>query len=117
MLGRIVPIELGGKTRYLKYGFNALVELEEALGCGLQDFLGLLQGGAKLKDLRAILRAGLLHEDPALTDEAVGNLLDEAKDLSALGVAIKTAFEAAFPPPPADVKARVPGRKAGASKN
>jgi hypothetical protein len=98
MLGKLVPIELGGKTRNLKYGFNALVDLEETFGISIQDFLGVLKTGAKLKDLRTILWVGLLHENEGLTQKQVGDMIDGYQDFVVLGQAIKAAFEATFPP-------------------
>ena len=107
MLGKLVPIELGGKTRNLKYGFNALVDLEETFGISIQDFLGVLKTGAKLKDLRTILWVGLLHENEGLTQKQVGEMLDQSPDFSALGQAIKAAFESAFPPIEKKVKPKL----------
>ena len=115
MFGKTVPIQLGGKTRNLKYGFNALVDLETSLGIPIQGLLQVLTTKATLKDMRAILWVGLIHEDKTLTPEDVGNMIESLSDYEAIGVAVKTAIEAAFPAP--EPKATIPGRKRGASKN
>jgi hypothetical protein len=93
-----VPIQLGGKTRTLKYGFNALVDLEDTLGIPIQDLMKVFSRGAKLRDLRAILWVGLRQEEPGLTQDDVGNMIESAEDFKAIGEAIRAAMEAAFPP-------------------
>jgi len=92
-------IELGGKTRNLRYDFNAFVALEEALNISIAEIGALLTGSVKLRDLRAILWAGLIHEDRALTQEDVGKAIGGMQDMAALGVAVRAALEAAFPAP------------------
>ena len=108
---KTVPITLGGQTRNLKYGFNALVTLEETFGVKINELLTTLAGGLRLSDMRAILWAGLIHEDKALTPEAVGDMIDGVEDIAAIGTAIKAAIEAAFP------SAEKPKVRARASKN
>jgi hypothetical protein len=111
-----VGIELGGKRRALRYDFNALVALEEELKISIQDLGSLLGGSVRLKDLRAILWAGLIHEDAALTPKSVGALIGSPKEMAELGKAIRTAIEAAFPP--SEPELTIPGRKRnGGSKN
>jgi len=91
-----VSIKLGDKTRHLRYDFNALVALEETLGSPISEIGTLVSGSVRLKDLRAIVWAGLLHEDSGVTENDVGNWLD----LSMLGEVadkIRQAFEAALP--------------------
>lgn len=91
-----VPIELGGKTRHLRYDFNALVALEDVLGIPISDIGNIMAGSVKLSDLRAIVWAGLLHEDKSLTPEAVGDKL-ELSQIVYIGDKVREAFEAAFP--------------------
>lgn len=70
------------RPRHLHFDFNALVALEKATGRNvLADGLVSDAGsGAGLKvsaaDLRAMLWAGLLRDDPALTLEQAGRLID-----------------------------------------
>ena len=111
-----VNIELGGKTRQLRYDFNALVALEDELNISIQDIGKLLGGAVKLRDLRAILWAGLIHDDATLTPKAVGAMINGVKEMADLGKAIRAAIEAAFPP--TEPTALIPGRKnRGGSKN
>lgn len=70
-----VIVELD-QPRKLRYGMNQLVALEEALGVPLSE-LGRVKMG--VKELRLFLWAGLSWEDPSLTLEKVGELVDEAK--------------------------------------
>lgn len=72
-----VPIVLSdGKERHLKYTLNALVEIEDKYGTVDAGF-ELLDKGS-IKAARFILWAGLIHEDPALTEVEVGALMDMA---------------------------------------
>ena len=113
MLKESVNVELGGQTRQLRYDFNALVALEDELKISIADIGMLLSGSVKLKDLRAILWAGLIHADESLTPKEVGAMIGSVEDMKVLGEAIRQAIEAAFPP--ADKKAVV--KKLRASKN
>jgi len=78
------------KERHLKYDLNAMIVFEELTG---KDIIELFDGAFKkikaakegkavkgkifsLADTRALLYAGLKHEDPALTQEKVGEMID-----------------------------------------
>lgn len=65
-----------GKERHLKYTLNALVEIEDKYGTVDAGF-ELLDKGS-IKAARFILWAGLIHEDPDLTEIEVGSLMDMA---------------------------------------
>ena len=69
---KLVPIMLD-KERHLKYDLNAFIELEEAYG-SIEQALNNLSSG-KLKAVRALLWAGLIHEDETLTMKEVGSLM------------------------------------------
>lgn len=107
-----VPIELGGKRHLLCYDFNALVAISEELHISLDNIGNLLSREVSLGDLRAILWAGLIHEDEMLTPKAVGAMIDLKKDLKGLGAAVREAVELAFPP----AEAVAGERKNGASR-
>lgn len=110
-LGNIVTVELGGKTRRLIYDFNALCALEEDLDLPIVDLVKYLTGKVRLKDLRNILRVGLLHDEPSLTAEQVGSMITDIQDFDAIGKSIKASLESAFPPaPPATVINKKSGR-------
>jgi hypothetical protein len=88
-----VPITLD-KERTLKYDFNAFAELEEKFGT-IQKAFDELQK-QKLKAVRAIVWAGLIHEDHKLTEQQVGNMLSLA-DLPAVMKAVTEAITSALP--------------------
>lgn len=67
------PLEIGEKTRYLRYGFNAFCAFEEKSNKGLAE----IGKNPKMSDMRVLLWAGLIHEDKKLTLERAGNLVDE----------------------------------------
>jgi len=81
------------KQRKLKYTFNAFCELEEALGRPLASIKG---NEFKMKDLRALVWAGLLHESPGLTLEEAGDLIDKADSIEDVTDAVSRAIEAAL---------------------
>jgi len=62
------------KPRNIRLNTNALVKVEEVLGRPISDF------GASfgIKEIRAMLWAGLLHEDKSLSLDTAGDLIDEA---------------------------------------
>ena len=91
-----IPIELGGKTKHLRYTFNALVALEEKLGCSLSDIGTLLTGSVSVTKLRTLIWAGLIHDDKELTEEQVGEWLD-LTSISEIAEKFAEALEAAFP--------------------
>lgn len=76
------------KERTLKFTLNSLVYAEEN-GVDIQT-MG-KEGSIKLKDLRTLLFAGLMHEDKELTVEAVGELID-MDNLSSITEALTSAF-------------------------
>ncbi|WP_026975984.1 GTA-gp10 family protein [Alicyclobacillus contaminans] len=88
-----IPITLE-KERTLKYDLNAFAELEERFGTVQQAFDELQK--QKLKAVRAIVWAGLIHEDPKLTERQVGSMLSFA-DLTGILPAVTEAITAALP--------------------
>jgi hypothetical protein len=91
-----IPITLD-KERTLKYDFNAFAEIEERFGT-IQKAFGELtdKKSPKLKAVRAILWAGLIHEDPKLTEQQVGAMLSLG-DLATIMPAVLEAIHAAMP--------------------
>lgn len=65
-----VMIELDGKQRTLKFDLNALCLFEEAAGIGITEALQ----KRSMSAIRALLWAGLIHEDPLLTVDDVGKM-------------------------------------------
>jgi len=70
-----IDIELGGKTRTLLLDFNALADFEEATGVNVLQ-TGFDEFGAR--HMRALIWAGLLHEEPDVTIRQVGSWLSGA---------------------------------------
>ena len=92
-----IPIELGGKTRHLRLDFNALCELEGALGMSMFKIAHLMESSVSISQLRAMLWAGLLHETPDLTLTQVGVWIDDNfGGISDLADGIRESFEASF---------------------
>lgn len=87
-----VTIELD-KARNLRYGINALVKVEELIGKPLTQ---LDLEHISIKDLRAILYAGLFHEDKDLTPEKTGELIDEYSSIGSVAEKLGEAFTLAF---------------------
>lgn len=92
---RTVEITLqDGVTRTLKYDLNAMAELEELYGDVDAVFAKLEKGS--FKSIRSVLWAGLLHEDPTLTEQQVGSLIDIAS-LQDLTTVLSGALESDLP--------------------
>ena len=69
-----VLIELD-KPRNIRLDTNALVKVEEVTGRPISSFL---PGTVGMRDIRAFLWAGLIHEDRELTLLETGQLMDRA---------------------------------------
>lgn len=67
-----IEVELD-KTRTLRYTLNALAEVEDRIGVPLEELENVKM---TIKNVRILLWAGLIHEDPDLTPEEVGNMVD-----------------------------------------
>lgn len=63
-----------GRKRRLRFNVNALADFEQETGMG---FAQLMRQRAMFASARAMLWAGLKHEDRALTIEHVGEMLSE----------------------------------------
>ncbi len=64
------------KERHLRYGMNALIDLEAELGKPITE----IEDGLSMKDMRAMFYIGLKWEDKSLKREDVGELMDDAID-------------------------------------
>jgi len=75
---KTVPITLqDGKERHLRFTLNALAELEEKYG-SIEEAFERVEKNSSVIALRFILWAGLIWEDPDLTEREVGDLIDLA---------------------------------------
>lgn len=89
-----VKIEIGDKTRHLRFDMNAFAELEQMYG-SVEKAIKSLQSG-NIKSIINILWAGLIHEDAKLTPKAVGKMFD-LKQINELGELIGQAIKQAVP--------------------
>lgn len=80
-----------GVERTIKFTLNALTELEDKFG-SVQAAFDKLEKENSMRALRTILWAGFLHENPKLTEQEVGNLIDIAY-MQELVESIGSAFE------------------------
>lgn len=94
-----VSLQAGDETYTLRYTTNALAELEDALGMPLPRVGERLQsGGVGIKEIRALLWAGLLHRygEVGMTLQAAGDIMDKT-GIEAAAEAVSEAFQLAFP--------------------
>lgn len=80
------------KQRTLRFTLNALSLIEERFG-DMQKASEQAQNG-KVSVIRTLLWAGLVHEDNALSEEQVGDMVDMT-NLEAVVKAIEQAFSTA----------------------
>lgn len=86
----------GNRQRLLKYDVNALADFEQETGMG---FAQLMKQKAVFGTARAMLWAGLKHEDRGLTIEQVGDLIGrflKDKEIARENRDVQTLLEAAF---------------------
>lgn len=87
-------IDLGGQPRTIRYDGNALFEIEERLGRPIAELADII---VSAKTIRTLLWAGLLHEDPKLTEHSVGSWIGGGgtpinEAMEAVGEALADAF-------------------------
>jgi len=70
---KLIPIQLD-KERHLKFDLNAFAALEDVYGDINAAFEAMQRGSVKA--IRAMLWAGLIHEDETLTIQQVGAMVD-----------------------------------------
>lgn len=93
---KIISIE-ADKNRHLKFGMNALIQLEKELGKPITSMAD--ENEFKLEDLRTMIYVGLKWEDKNLTMEQVGDIMDEAIEkngMEYLSEKLGEALEGAF---------------------
>jgi hypothetical protein len=91
-----VPFMLGNQQRTVVMNFNAWCEVERATG--INPFGGEQFDLSSPNNVRIMLWAGLRHEDPTLTLEQVGDMLDAHEGgFTAALVAVSQALEASLP--------------------
>jgi hypothetical protein len=68
----MVEVQLD-KKRNIRFTMNALAEVEDRLGFRLDEIEG---KKLSIKQIRALLFCGLMHEDENLTEEMIGDMID-----------------------------------------
>jgi hypothetical protein len=89
-----VTLEFPDKPRRLRFGINALCEIEDVLGKPLTELSDMSLG---VKEVRMFLYAAFCEEEPDITPKDVGNLMDEyeggwAALAGKIGEAVALAF-------------------------
>lgn len=91
-----VEFTVKGKTKRLRYDFNAIADVEEKAGAGVMKLFSDDMMG--FHTLRLLLWGGLRHEDRGLTIQRAGmiisDLMDEGHALEDIGVFITEALYA-----------------------
>lgn len=85
------------RSRYLRFDINALADFEQLTGMGFGQLMSMK---AMFATCRALLFAGLKHEDRTLTVERVGDLIfdfinDEKNPNASIDYLVEKALEAA----------------------
>lgn len=89
-----VKLMLNGVEHSIKFDLNAMAELEDRYGSVDAAFKKLETNS--IKAIRCFLWAGLLHENPDLTEQQVGSWID-ARYLAELTNSLGDAFQADMP--------------------
>lgn len=87
------------RSRALRFTINSMAAIEDETGMDLADFAKMLQGrGGKLKisDVRLLLWALLVDDDPTLTLWQAGSLIPPAK-MSEIAEQVVNVFADAMP--------------------
>lgn len=72
-------IKIGDKSFKIHYGQNAICALEDELDASIATIYERISANTiRMKDIRALIWAGLLREQRDLTPEVLGDLCDDA---------------------------------------
>jgi hypothetical protein len=70
-----VEIEIGGKSRRLRYDFNAIADIEQKAGLGIGALFD--ENRAGLNSLRLLIWGGLKWQERGLTVEQAGQIVGD----------------------------------------
>lgn len=112
-----VAIETSDKTYVIRFSANAICEMEDALGLGINEVATQLSdpSGLRVKTVRAVFWASLRDHHPDVTIHQAGEILTEVtigKAMKHVTEAFELAFEDKSPARPLK-----PGSKGPASKS
>ena len=91
-----VTIEAAGETHTMRFGINALCEVESHFGKPIMDVMRDLEGEPDLTSLRALFWIGLGGDGSALSIFDAGDVID-AMGIQTAGEKLGDAVMAAFP--------------------
>lgn len=96
-----VAVEIDGKSWTLRYGTNALCELEDKLAQPINVIMAMLQDreALRIKTIRSVVWAGLREKHPEVTEKDAGDLIS-AIGFPAMMAKVAEALKAAFPDDP-----------------
>lgn len=89
--GEVCVACLDGEERTLLFDVNAICAIEEAFGAPISD-LGARLARPSARDLRTLLRAGLMAKHPEIDEAGAGRLLGLAEMADAVGAALQAAM-------------------------
>jgi hypothetical protein len=89
-------VGIPGTEYVLRFSTNDFASAETETGENIMAVLGSLGDTPPARHLRLLFWCGLRHQDPAITIERAGEIMDEV-GLSAVATAIGAAIKAAFP--------------------
>ncbi len=73
-----VPVRIGGKVLVLRFGNNAIAEIEDHFdGSNIAEVTKALASGLSISKVRTLLYYGLKKKQPTLSMEDIGDLMDE----------------------------------------
>ena len=91
-----IPVSIGGKTYNLRYGINALASLEDKLDKPISDIGELMGKSVRVTLLRTLFWAGLIHNNPDITEIEAGDIMDNAENIVAISEKVVEALTASF---------------------
>lgn len=82
-----VLIDIFDRPRHLRFDVNAISDLEELLGMGVGEIVGnpKLSG---FRTVRGLVWAGLKHEDPTITPQKAGDLMQDFMEKTGKGIEV-----------------------------
>ncbi|KQZ00903.1 hypothetical protein ASD45_08550 [Pseudolabrys sp. Root1462] len=104
-----VTFKAGEDSHTLSFSANALAELEDMLGVGVNEIGSLMADPANIRmtTMRTIFHAGLLDENPDVDLKQAKAIFSKVMPTEAVGLIVR-AFTLAFPDAPAEGDANPP---------
>lgn len=90
-----IEIEIGGKVRHLLFDMNAYCEYEDIYGT--TETIMETASSKKIKDVRSMVRIGLLHEYAKATDNMIGSWMSNMEQYTEAQEKVFYAVVASLP--------------------